>query len=302
MVAFVTNYGLVGVIDRSFDPATAHFLQLSDGDEYVYNGVAIDEEGGIYVVTHKQMHRVQWNGEQLTLDESQGAWSAEYETGWVTEEKVSQGSGSNPTLMGSGDDDTFVVITDGEAVMNIVLMWRGEIPEDWQQIPGTKSRRIAAQVPITFGLPNPENSLTEQSVLVQGYGAFVVNNLMQSYEGLTKGQTALLSGEPGWAPYGCEKFEWDPQSREMRSVWANQDVSLPSAVPTMSSATNLMYCIGQRNGIWNVEALDWDTGESAFHYDIGNLSRHNSCFAPTEIGPDGCIYYGTFMGVMRVCP
>ncbi len=300
MLAFATNYGLVGVIDRFFE--NARYLQLGNGDEHVFNSIAVDEDGGIYVATHKKMYRVQWTGEKLTIDENEGGWSAGYETGMETAgSQMATGAGATPSLMGAGDHDKFVVITDGQPVMHVVLFWRDQIPDDWEQIPGTKDRRIAAQVSIKFGLEEPETSWSEQSVLVRGYGAFVVNNELTSYTNV-RVEDSLLSGEPGLAPYGCEKFEWDPQIRELKSDWANQDVSFPNAIPTMSSATNLVYQIGQRNGVWTMEALDWDTGEVAFTYEIGDRSRHNSYFAAIQVGPDGDIYYGTFLGLIRIKP
>ncbi|MFC2027968.1 hypothetical protein ACFLU3_04710 [Chloroflexota bacterium] len=301
MLAFATNYGLVGIIDRNFD--NAQYLQLGEGDEYVYNNIAADENGGIYVVTHKAMYRVQWTGEKLTIDEDEGGWRAEYGTGKPSTSKAmtAAGSGSTPSLMGTGEQDKFVVITDGEQIMNILIFWRDEIPDDWEQLPGTKSRRIAAQVPITFGDPDRERSFSDQSVLVRGYGAFVVNNELQNWFD-TRMENASLSGEPDIAPYGCEKFEWNPETQTMQSVWFNEELSLPNAIPTMSSATNLIYQIGQRNGVWTLEAIDWDTGESAWHYEIGDRSYHNSFFAASVVGPDESIYYGTFIGLMRISP
>ncbi len=301
MLAFATNYGLVGIMDRDFE--NAQYLQLGEGNEYVFNSIAADEDGGIYVVTHKAMYRVQWTGEKLTIDENEGGWRAEYGTGKpsTSQAMTTAGSGSTPSLMGTGEQDKFVVITDGEEIMNILLFWRDEIPDDWEQLPGTRSKRIATQVPITFGDPDRERSFSDQSVLVRGYGAFVVNNELQQWFD-TRTENASLSGEPDIAPYGCEKFEWDPETREMQSVWFNHELSLPNAIPAMSSATNLIYEIGQRNGVWTLEAIDWDTGESAWHYQIGDRSYHNSYFAATVVGPGESIYYGTFLGLMRISP
>lgn len=301
MLAFATNYGLVGIIDRAF--TDVHYLQLAEGEEYIFNNIAADEDGGIYVASHKAVYRVQWTGEELTVDEAKGGWRAEYGTGNPSNLTVQTqaGSGSTPSLMGTGDEDKFVVITDGEELMNMVLFWRDKIPEDWEQLPGTRSRRIAAQVPITFGKPERERSFSDQSVLVQGYGAFAVNNEMQQYED-TVPENVLLGGEPDHQPFGCEKFEWDPQSKELRSVWTNNEVSLPNAVPTMSVGTNLIYSIGSRDGTWTLEAIDWDTGESAWHYEIGDKTRHNSAFATCEVGPNNAIYYGTYFGCIRIRP
>ncbi len=278
-------------------------MQLPDG-EYVYNALAADEDGGIYIVSHKAMYRVQWDGEKLSYAEEDGGWRIVYGFGLMSENTEVQsrgGSGSTPSLMGTGDQDKFVVITDGETVMNLMLFWRDEIPADWQQLPGTTSRRVAGKIPVTFGDANRETSFSDQSVLVRGYGAFVVDNKMKIYEDKTLLNT-LLGGEPDRQAYGCEKFEWDPETRTLSTAWVNKEVSFPNAIPTMSSATNLIYQIGARNSVWTLEALDWDTGELKWYYEIGDKSRHNSSYAAAQVGPDGDIYYGTYFGLMRIHP
>jgi len=300
MLIFYSVFGMVGVVDRSLDPDTAQFVQLPE-EEYIGNQIACDENGGIYIVTQTQMHRVQWTGKELTLDPNKGAWSAEYEGGVAKGRKLQEGSGASPTLMGVGDQDKFVVITDGKQIMNLALFWRDEIPDDWEQIPGTKDRRIAAQVPITYGFPDMDFTWSEQSVLVRGYSAFVVNDVLKEYHPNTV-VNVVMSGEPDRAPYGSEKFTWDPQTRQLKSDWSNQEISIPNCIPTMSSGSNMVYVIGQREGMWTLEAIDWDTGESAWYDEIGDKSRHNSAYAAIQIGPDGAIYYPTFWGIMRIRP
>jgi len=299
MLAFVTNYGTVGIIDRSFQ--NAQYLQVGE-NEYVFNSIVTDEDGGIYIATDKNIHRVQWTGKKLSLDESDGGWSAGYETGWDDSGKFAKGTGATPTLMNSSNGEKFLVITDGQKVMNIVMFWRDKIPDDWSQIPGTKNRRIAAQVPITFGYPKPETSWTENSVIVRGNGIFTANNQLKNYKGLNAAQRIIVAGEPKHAPYGIEKFEWDPKTRSLHSAWANKEISLPTSTSAMSAATNLIYGAGQRNGTWTLEAIDWDTGKSVFHYEVGNRVRHNSGMSTLAIGPDATIYYGTFLGLIRIRP
>ena len=124
--------------------------------------------------------RIAWTGSRLSTDEKDGAWSSPYDTGREPPSvKFGVGTGSTPTLMGFGDDpDKLVVITDGSDRMKLVAFWREQIPADFKQQPGTRSRRIAGQVQITCGLsPQPEFIQSEQSVVVHGYGAFVVNNI-----------------------------------------------------------------------------------------------------------------------------
>lgn len=201
-LVFSTAQGMVGVIRRDFTDLKV--VQLGQGDEEVSNSFAVDEDGGIYVVTSKHMYRVQWNGSNLAV-----AWTANYEVG--PEEQVGgrlgAGSGSTPTLMGTGaQDDKFVVITDGQPLMHLVLFWRDEIPVGWRPIAPDKDLRIAAEVPITFGDATAETSVSEQSVLVRGYGAVVVNNdygirlpewVPDFFNQFMVGVTNL----PGFAPY-----------------------------------------------------------------------------------------------------
>ena len=108
-----------------------------------------------------------------------GAWFSSYdapEDAVLFIVKFEPGSGSTPTLMGFGKDaDRLVVITDGSRRMNLVAFWRDEIPQDFVQQDGTPSRRIAGQIPVTCGYSQlPTWIQSEQSVVVNGYGAFVV--------------------------------------------------------------------------------------------------------------------------------
>ncbi len=298
MIVFATSGGTIAAVTRSFD--RAYYIYL--GEEEISNSIACDENGGVYVVTSRKMYRVQWTGSELTLDEKSGAWSAEYETGsGQSGIRLGAGSGSTPTVMGTGGQDKFVVITDGQDLMHLVIFWRDAIPSDWKGIRGAKDRRIAAQVPVRFGDPNAVFSISEQSVCVRGYGALVVNNYLRSDSG-SKFGNILLSGVSSIAPYGAEKFEWDPASRTMRSVWVNTGVSLPNGIPCMSSATGLVYGIGKRGKYWTMEALDWNTGESVFYIPVGAGPWYNSAYAAIEIGDAGNMFTGTALGMVRLSP
>lgn len=57
--------------------------------------------------------------------------------------------------------------------MRLTAFWRDEIPEEAEQISG--------KIPVTCGFsPLPEWIQSEQSVVVSGYGAFVVNNMLEN--------------------------------------------------------------------------------------------------------------------------
>ena len=62
-----------------------------------------------------------------------------------------------------------------------------------------------------------------------------------------------------------------------------------------------MYLIGARDNKWTLEAMDWSTGNSDFHYVIGD-QRYNVLFAGTALDEEGRIHYGTPWGRVRLAP
>lgn len=298
-VAFVTNLGLVGIVDRSLDPATAQYVRLEG--ERISNSLATDERGGIYVVSHLKMHRVQWTGKALSTDPATGAWSAAYPTDVAQGGlRIDAGSGSTPTLMGSADDpDQLVVITDGSKRMNLVAFWRNEIPAGWRGVPG-QDRRLAGLFPVTFGNPKAELIQSDQSVLVTGYGALAVSNTLQKDLGTARPITVALSGDADIAPSGIERIDWDPKANIFRSRWSRPDVSVPNTVPVGSTATNMVYAIGARDGKWLLWGLDWNTGSTKTDFVMGRSLRWNSAYMISTPFPDGSVTYGGYWGLVRI--
>ncbi len=309
-IAFVTRRGVVGCLSR--DLQVAHYLRLSNthAATEISNSIAVDETGGIFVVTEDAVHRIQWNAQEGLVEN----WAVPYRSnGMQARGRLGSGSGTTPTLMGFGEQDQFVVIGDGQTMMNIVLIWRNDIPADWQGLPG-RNPRIAAEIPATFGDPDARRSTTEQSLTVRGYEVVAVSNLYGELSPRLKRfvrrrmgnninhATIYRSNQPDIAPYGVEKFAWNPRTREFASVWANREISCPNGIPTMSAETGLLYCIGQRGGYWTLEGLDWKTGESVFYRKLSRNSENNSFYAATEIGKQGNIFTGTFGGMLKFAP
>jgi hypothetical protein len=307
-LVLATSKGVVCAVDRHLSSHACLILpsNRTEGYDEVSNSIAVDETGGVFIVTNKKMHRVQWTGNNLSMNTQDGAWSANYEVGpdEPLPGRLGTGSGSTPSLMGSAGMDQFVVFTDGQELTHLVLMWRGDIPHDWTAIAPGKDRRIAAEIPVTFGNAAATRSISEQSVLVRGYSAMVVNNDYKfdssQWPGLLSKATVFISNLAFNAPYGVERFSWNPNVREFNSDWANPNISCPNGIPTMSAASNIAYCIGQRNRVWNLEGMDWDTGESVLDFSLGILPANNSFYAATQIGDNRDIVTGTFGGVVRV--
>ncbi|MGB0906410.1 MAG: hypothetical protein ACPGVT_02870 [Maricaulaceae bacterium] len=272
------------------------------GYGWVRNSIAIDEEGGIYVASRNHMHKVIWTGDALSVDAADGAWTAQYRNG------TTEGTGATPSLMGFGDEDRFVVLTDGDIRMNVVLMWRDAIPEDWEQLEGAPSRRIAGQAPADMGELNVQAIQSEQTVIVAGYGALVVNNTPRNTpffmptEGVGRGATiGPLGNNPKFQPYGIQKFEWNPKRRRIEKAWVNETISSPNGVPWVSTGSGQVYFMGARDNEWTLEAVNWLTGAPTFHYILGG-SKYNNMFSGPTIDEKGRVFVGSYFGRMRLEP
>jgi hypothetical protein len=294
----VTFSNGVAVINRDLDIATASFYQFGD-DEYVSNSLAVDENNGIYIASDKIMRKLVWNGTTISDVESDGAWSSIYTHSTQPPIiKVGIGTGSTPTLMGFGDDDRLVLITDGAQQMNLVAFWRDEIPEG--------SERIAGQIPVTCGFTTlPDWIQSEQSVVVSGYGAFVVNNMPNSVSDDLIGQNKLLQvslmGPAYETSYGAERFEWNPEMNEWSSVWSRPDVSSTSMVPIHSDSGNMALINGYRSpGGWEILGLDWDTGETVHQTIFGDLNGGNGAYAILQYLEDSDALFNSFSGPIRI--
>ncbi len=270
------------------------------GYGWVRNAIALDKDGGIYVASRNHMHKVVWTGDRLSSDEADGAWTARYRNGW------GEGTGATPSLMGFGEEDKFVVITDGDPRMNVTLFWRNEIPDDWQQIEGAPSRRIAGLAPVTMGELNVQKIQSEQTVIVAGYGALVVNNTPRNApffipkEGSARGVLiGPLGSNPKFQPYGVQKFQWNPAKRRLEEAWVNERISSPNGVPWVSTGSNQVYFMGARDNEWTFEAVNWMSGERTFHYILPGQKYNNEFSGPT-IDQQGRAFVGTIFGRMRI--
>jgi hypothetical protein len=305
-----TEHGYVVAISRDLKQHRVIRLRHSEGAEnkttrptgygWVRNGVAIDRSGGLYVASQEHMHKLIWTGDQLSTEAGEGAWTSPYRNGW------GHGTGATPSLMGFGEEDRFVVITDGEPLMNVVLFWRDDIPKDWVPLPNAPDHRIAGMLPADMGDPDLREIQSEQSVVVAGYGALVVNNVGRNPPWYLPDRASMLlisflGSAPRYQPYGVQKFEWDPSRRLLRQAWVNLTVSSPSCVPVVSYPSDRVYLIGARENRWTLEALEWSDGRSAFHTIIGG-QRYNPLFSGTEIDERSRIHYGTPWGRVRLNP
>lgn len=305
----------VAILDRTLNPDTKKFYRFAD-EEYVSNSIAVDEKNGIYVATGPNfkmassitapksiMRKLVWTGSAISDSAGDGAWSAVYDNLFPELPpliKLGYGTGSTPTLMGFGSDsDKLVVITDGAKSMKLVAFWRDTIPTGF-------SNRIAGQIKVTCGFTkDPEWLQSEQSVVVFGYGAFVVNNLPQTYtsaiQSANKYVQVALVGPAAETSFGVERFRWDPATHAWSSVWSRNDVSSTSMVPIHSGSGNMALINGYRpNFGWEVLGLDWNTGATVHQTLFGTRNYGNGAYAILQYLSSGDLLFNSLVGPMRV--
>ena len=297
----------IAIIDRTMSMPPV--VKLIPDDQVITNSAAVDEHNGIYIASNSRtpggkgiMHKFVWKNGKLSEDEADGAWTASYDGGPAAPAiKMGYGTGSTPTLMGFGDDeDKLVVITDGAKRMNLVAFWRDDIPEDAVPV-DAENPRIADQKEISCELSaSTEWIQSEQSVAISGYGAFVVNNVIPNT--VPDKIVAVLSiGPLVTPPFGVERLQWDTEKNQWYSVWTRPDVSSISMIPSISTASNIVFVNGytEADG-WEVTGLDWGTGATRHRVIFGQTSRGNGAYANIQYMENGDLLFNSVGGPFRV--
>jgi len=264
--------GIIAVMTRDFE--NMQYI-LFEG-EAVDNGISVDDKGGIYCVTSKYMRKVVWDGKKLSDKESDGAWKSEYD--YVPNPRaLSRGSGNTPTLMGFGpDDDKLVVLADAGEEIKVIAFWRDEIPQNFKQKPGTKSRRIADQLALKIKVP----ATIEWSPHVYGNGVMMMASAWPDPVKQDDGKVAvfesvLTAGVTREAPVGAEKWSWDSKTDSFKSDWT-ADLRLQWALHPVSAASNTVTLTPLEDGVYSLVHVDWDTGKEVGKVILGTSPIFNT--------------------------
>jgi hypothetical protein len=289
--------GTLVAVDRALTRASYQRLP----GERLWNSIAVDEQGGVYAVTDKRLHKLVWTGIGFSTRPEDGAWSEPYEVGANDAAlRGGRGSGTTPTLLGTESDaDQFVLIADAANVNHLVLYWRDAIPDGWEQIDGTPSRRIAGKAPVDFGRSDLADSYSENSPVALGYGAAIANNRPRNGMALHL-DNQLWINEPGVVPQGVQKFAWDPEARRFASVWVRPELSLPSSTPLIAARSRELLGVTVHDGVWSFEALDWDTGATRVVYPLGRSQRFNPIQLSAQLMSNGDPIFSVFGGVLHI--
>jgi len=295
-IIFITSEGWIGALDRNMNCVARLDLSQANDDLNGHNAFPIDQYGGVYLVTDKTMTKVKWSGKIFTIE-----WSVPYDfrgskaQPWkgkgveavrVLTGQEGTGSGTTPTLIGTGGMDKLVVVIDGHTPNNMVAFWRHEIPSDWCGLLG-HNRRVAAVTPLPYSTPKGKGFSAENSPCAWGYEVFSAQwNGIFPVVGPVK---------------GCQKLRWDSSQRKLDVAWSRADININN-VPTFSVPTGLVYGSGREGSEFFYYGLDWKTGETRVRVSMG---RSNDVFDggnQQTILPDRSIVFGSKAGIVRIRP
>jgi hypothetical protein len=268
---FISTRGVVGTID----PAGGT-VRSRDLGEDISNSFAVDDQGGVYVVTQNALYRFDADGEGAPAQ----TWRVEYKNSGIAKPgQVHAGSGTTPTVMERGR----VAIADNSDPMNVVVYRRG------RQVTGS---RVVCEQPV-FGRGA---SATDQSLIAARNSIVVENNY---------GHGSPMSVNDGKTTTpGLERVDIVRGGRGCRKVWHSDEIA-PSVVPKLSVETGLVYTYtkpAREDGTdaWYFTALDFCTGRTRYKRLTGTGLGYNNNFAPVTLGPDGTAYVGVLGGLVAV--
>lgn len=268
-VWFASTKGVVGFIKRKGEVAS-----LATG-EPIGNSFAVDEQGGVYIVTDEALYRFQAGprGKVRTV------WRKRYPN--IGERKPGQtqaGSGTTPTLMGR----RYVAITDNADPMSVRVYQRTRDPRG--------RRLVCSRAVFEKGA-----GATDQSLIATRRSIVVENNYGYSGVGATMNGATTTPG--------LERVDLDRDGRGCRTIWRSEEIA-PSVVPKLSLGAGLVYTYTKperddSTDAWYLTAVDFDNGKTRWSRLAGTGFGYNNNFAPVTIGPGGTAYVGVLGGLTR---
>jgi hypothetical protein len=265
---FASTAGVVGYVD----PANGEVKSI-DTKEPNGNSFAVDDTGGVYIVTDKAMYRFDASPSGIVT-----TWRETYDNIGVKKPGQTQvGSGTTPTVMGSD----YVAITDNADPMNVVVYKRAA------QVDGP---RLVCKVPVF----SKGASDTDQSLIATPTSIVAENNYgYANPAAVQEGKTTTP---------GLERIDVDEKG--CRKVWHSDEIA-PSVVPKLSLANGIVYTYTKPANAdgedgWYLTALDFATGKTLWRALAGEGLGYNNNYAPVTLGPDGSAYVGVLGGLVRL--
>ena len=268
---FASTKGVMGTID----PASGAVRSLPLGED-IANSFAVDDSGGVYVVTQEAMYRL----DPAADGTPSVTWRIVYDNSGIAKPgQVHAGSGTTPTVMNGGR----VAIADNADPMNVVVYKRG------RSVTGSRAGLPAARVRARGVRDRPVADRARNSIVVENnYGH-------DSPDSVRGGKTTTP---------GIERVDLAAKGRGCRKVWHSNEIA-PSVVPKLSVETGLVYTYTKPRrddgaDPWYFTALDFCTGRTVYRRLAGTGLGFNNNFAPVTLGADGSAYVGALGGLIRL--
>jgi hypothetical protein len=301
---FVTRGGEVGTID----PSDGSVRTMRLAGEGISNSFAVDETGGVFVVSDKALYRFDANAKGAP----EVSWRVVYPNSGIHKPGQSDaGSGTTPTLMGK----SWVAITDNADPMDVVVYRRAlrlRPPKAHRKRGRTagkrrakaKARLVCSAPVFPPGAGSTDNSLigTNRSLVVENNYGYTVSagnlNGSESVPGLTRIDVVKRKEKRGKHTRRGRKERF-----RCRPVWTS-DERAPSVVPKLSLANGLVYTYTRpprSDGVaaWYLTALDFRSGRTVYRRLAGTGFGFNNNYAPVTLGPDGTAYVGVLGGLVE---
>jgi hypothetical protein len=265
---FVSQGGIVGTVD----PASGQVKTLALGEQ-ITNSFAVDETGGVYIVTDEALYRF----DAASDDSPKVTWRRVYRNSGIKKTgQTSPGSGTTPTLMGN----RYVAITDNANPMDVVVYKRAKT---------ISGPRLVCLKSVFFkDASATDNSLigTNRSLIVENNYGYVFPTATMDGRSTTPGIVRVDIDSGG----GCHR------------VWRSEERA-PSVVPKLSLGNGLVYAYTKPvdpNGTdaWYLTALDFRTGRTVYKRLAGTGLGFNNNYAPVTLGPNGTAYVGALGGLV----
>lgn len=277
-----TSAGFVVAVARGFSRLTTARLEHApsgDDPDWFRGGPLVDDRGGVYVATAHHLHRVAWDGANLSTETEAGAWS----------EKVDDGCAAAPPVLpggGSKGDSLVAVATAGRRAA-VAAFWREDPPDPLPLKPGATAlrKRLAGEEEIPFIRDRtPE---TARDAGRGGGAAATAAHLFASPDGVL-----AYDGASG----GLAVLTWDPGPR--RFVPRSSSELRPGGGVVLSpNGRTAWFLVSEGN---QTRLYGFDIAGAAPARRVIGGARFFPRGASPILDPQGRLVSGCLFGVMRI--
>jgi hypothetical protein len=286
---FVTTAGTVGIAKASGNGARvvrlrtpAHAKANAGKREKIGNSFAIDESGGVFVVTEVALYRL----DATSRHRPRVTWRHRYNHGHrLKPGQVNFGSGTTPTLIHrarSRHGGLVAILDNADPSMHVDVFPRGKH--------GTHHPVCKTEV----FLGHPHANSDDNNLISVGARIWAENNYGRP------GPIRVTNTTPG-----MQEVKLDRRHGCHRG-WESDAVRVPSVVSKVSARSGLLYTYTHpfqgRNDSedWYITAVNARSGHVVWSRLAGTGPDFNNFYAPVTIGPDGTLYVGAIGGIVEL--